>query len=163
MAKKKSKTDSYSAYVKWHKELSSKKGHEHMYGELMTRSEFAEAKEAYKYKRLNEGRPITNIARDLARSQRQWTWNFERRYKKATGRTLTGAEIKSNKQIEGILTVLPLDTYDLNDFVDDGIYADDGGEIVTRQSIFEDYYNDMKRDHPEMSHEDIENSFKAMY
>ena len=62
-----------------------------MYGKKYTRKEFYEWYEEAKAKGFK------NPAIVVARSQRQWEYQFQRRYEKETGRKLTGKESSEEK------------------------------------------------------------------
>ncbi|MBO7731472.1 MAG: hypothetical protein J6S67_26510 [Methanobrevibacter sp.] len=63
-----------------------------MFYQKLTKKEFQSRLE------LAKDAGIKNPSREIARSQRKWEYQMARRYKKATGKVLTGRESKEERQ-----------------------------------------------------------------
>lgn len=87
--RKKART-AWDTYSEWYDKLSAK--NPDMFSPKMTKTEFELKLE------LAKDAGIKNPSREIARSQRKWEYQMARRYKKATGRTLTGRETKEERQ-----------------------------------------------------------------
>lgn len=80
----------WDTYSEWYDKLAKK--NPDMFHPKMTKTEFELKLE------LAKDAGIKNPSREIARSQRKWEYQMARRYKKKTGKELTGRESKEERQ-----------------------------------------------------------------
>lgn len=146
---------SYEAYKRQYKTRSSK--NPDMYEKMLTKRQYRNAMIAAH----NQG-DTQNIARTIATKQRIWTYKFERSFYKETGIRVTGKEYRSYKQYQDLNnldknTILNTDDKYEYDIDDDSI------KVLTKQTVFEHWYNMRKEEDPSLSHDEIEAEFLAIY